>query len=62
MSNLNLSKVLQVSIDGPCVNIKFQEALLKYREQCQPAKLIAVGSYQVHIIHGAFQAGANTTP
>lgn len=49
VSDLNLSKMLQVSIDGPSLNIKFQKALLKYEEECQFSKLVYVGSFQLHV-------------
>jgi hypothetical protein len=58
VSSLNLTKMLQVSMDGPKVNHKYFNALLNYREECELPKLIDIGSCSLHIIHGAFQTGA----
>ena len=54
--------MLQVSMDGPSVDIKFAEALPKHRDECELPQLIDIGSCQLHVIHGAFQTGSNATP
>ena len=41
-----------------CVNHKYFEALENYRAECELPKLINIGSCSLHIIHGAFQTGA----
>ena len=58
--DLNLSKVLQVSMDGPSVNMKFHQNLQSYREEFELPKLIEIGSCSLHIIYGAFKTGVES--
>ena len=55
---LNLSRMLQISMDGPSTNWKFFNELSKYRCDCE---LIDIGSCGIHIMHGAFKTGAEST-
>ena len=61
ISDLNLSKILQVYIDGPSVNLKFHRDVQSSREELQLPKLIDIGSCFLHTIHGAFKIGVEST-
>ena len=42
---INLSKVIQVSMDGPSVNLKFLQELVKHREELEiEEKMIDIGT------------------
>ena len=58
ISSLNLSKMIQVSRDGPNVNIKFMEMLSKSRKEAWLPQFINFSTCKLHVIHGAFQTGA----
>ena len=59
---INSSKVLQVSMDGPYVNHLFYEKLVKHRAEIQiEQQMISIGSCGLHIIHGAFKFGFEKT-
>ena len=53
--------MLQVSVDGPIVNLNFLEKLQKDRLENQQHELINIGSCGLHAIHGAFKTGAEST-
>ena len=53
MVGISLTKLLQVSMDGPAVNWKFLELLSKEEHMT----LIEMGSCGLHVVHGAFQTG-----
>ena len=53
--------MMQVSMDGPAVNWKFYTPLQKYRSDCELHQLIDISSCGLHIIHGAFKTGAEST-
>jgi hypothetical protein len=59
MSGLPMSKILQVSMDGPNVNWAFlrllKEDLLSLDSEA--AALLELGCCGLHVIHGAFQTG-----
>ena len=57
---LDTSKMLQVSVDGPIVKLKFLEKLQKDRLENQQHELINIGSCGRYTIHGAFKAGAES--
>ena len=59
LSELTSSNLLQVSMDGTSTNWKFYESLLMDRKEHDPdlPTLINVGSFGLHVIHGAFQFG-----
>ena len=52
LEGLDLSKLVQVSMDGPNTNLKFLQEL---------RSLIDIGSCSLHIIHGAFKTGSEAT-
>ena len=51
--------MIQVSMDGPSVNLKFLQSLCNLRESEGLPGLIDIGVCQLHIMHGAFQTGAD---
>lgn len=57
LKNLNLRKLLQVSMDGPNVNLKFLKLLKKYLadefDSC--TQLLEIGSCGLQIVHNAFK-------
>ena len=61
ISDLNLNKILQVSMDGPRVNLKFHRDVQSNREERELSKLIDIGSWSPHTIHGAFKTGVEST-
>ena len=54
------NKLLQISIDGPNVNLKFLDAIAKNRDANEQHKLIFIGTCGLHVIHGAFKTGAES--
>ena len=60
VSDLDLSKIIQLSMDGPNVNWKFARTLSKDRTENGLSDLIDIGSCPLHIINGAFQTGSMT--
>ena len=59
-SKLSAPNMIQVSMDGPNVNWAFYN-LLKSREEKELSSLATIGSCGLHIMHGAFKAGAEAT-
>ena len=58
MSDLNVKKLAQVSMDGPHVNWKLLDMLEQDRSsQEQYADFLNVGSCNLHVVHGAFHSG-----
>ena len=57
LTGLNPSKMIQVSVDGPSVNLKFLESLCNLRESEGLPGLIDIGVCQQDAIDGAFQTG-----
>ena len=42
---INLSKIIQISMDGPSVNLKFLQELVKHREELEiEEKMIDIGT------------------
>ena len=60
-ADLDISKVVQLSMDGPNVNWKFAECLFRDRNEIGLSDLINFGSCSLHIVNGAFQTGATAT-
>ena len=48
---LDLSKIIQISMDGPSVNWCFYDKVVKNREEMELHQLINIGSCGLHIIH-----------
>ena len=51
---LDLSKIIQISMDGPTVNWCFYGEVVKNREEMELHQLINIGDCGLHIIHGSF--------
>ena len=61
-SAISLSKILQISMDGPHVNIKFYDCMVNDREAAAVGtKMIDIGSCGLHIVHGAFKTAFEAT-
>ena len=59
---INLSKIIQVSMDGPSVNLKFMQEIIKHREELEiEEKMIDIGTCGLHVVHGAFKCGIEST-
>ena len=50
-----LSKVLQVSMDGPNVNLKFFDMLNTKLDEKFDTSFLEIGCCSLHVVHGAFQ-------
>ena len=61
MKQLDVNKLLQISVDGPSVNQKFLEWLWKERKGDEQYQVINIGSCGLHTILGAFKTGAENT-
>ena len=61
IEGFDLSKLLQVSMDGPSVNLKFLSELKKSRDENNLPKLIDIGSCNLHTVHNGFKTGAEST-
>ena len=61
MSNVGPNKMIHVSMDGPSPNWKFIESLKRYRLENEQSQVIELGSGGLHIIHGAYKTGAEST-
>ena len=47
---INSSKIMQVSMDGPAVNLKFMQELVKHREELEiEEKIIDIGACGLHV-------------
>ena len=57
ISNLDNKKMIQISMDGPNVNLKFYEDYVTERETIHPEAhvLLDIGSCSLHVVHGAFK-------
>ena len=58
MKQLDVNKLLQISMDGPSVNHNFLEKVSKERKGDEQHQLINIGSCGIHTIHGAFKTCA----
>lgn len=62
LDGLNLDCILQLSMDGPNVNLKLQKDLAKeLRSGLDDPKLLDMGSCGIHVLHNSFKAGINGT-
>ena len=52
-----LSKIIQVSMDGPNFNLKVLDQLINQSEIQSEKSLLDMESSGLHIVHGAFQNG-----
>nr|XP_042905445.1 uncharacterized protein LOC122270779 [Parasteatoda tepidariorum] len=64
LSILNISKMVQISMDGPNVNHKFFKDLkAEIRDESQDGHpiILNMGSCGLHVLHGAFKTGIRMT-
>ena len=62
IKDLQKKKLLQISMDGPSVNWKLYENIVKeWSENDDYPGLIDIGSCSLHIVHGAFRTGVQKT-
>ena len=61
LKGFDFSKMIQLFMDGPSANLKFLEVLKKSREESDFPKLIDIGSCNLHLVHGVFKTGAEST-
>ena len=57
----NLSRFLQVSSDGPNVNLKFLGILQQKQKDAEMKDLISVSACGLHYVHHGFQHGENAS-
>ena len=48
-------------MDGPSVNLKFYDRLVKFRQECELPQLINIGVCGLHLNHGALKTGIEKT-
>ena len=58
---MNLSNMIQLSMDGPNVNWSFYQKLMAEVYDDRSRKLIDNGSCGLHVVHNAFRAGFGAT-
>jgi hypothetical protein len=58
---LDMKKMIQVSSDGPNVNIKFARELKSHLTSSDPesSELLEIGTCALHIVHGAYKGAHN---
>ena len=56
---LDPSKMIQVSMDGPNVNLKFLKELSSSRAEIEIPALVNIGTCPLHTVNNSFQTGAN---
>ena len=54
-------KNIQISMDGPNVNLKFLETVKKERKETNLSKLVDIGSFDLHTVHGSFKSVCEKT-
>ena len=62
-NKIDISKILQISMDGPNVNWKFHDLLQEHICEAgeDASALISVGSCGLHVVHNAFKTGAQAS-
>ena len=61
ISFLPLCRMLQLSMDGPNVNWSVFKMLVEHSSEHDFGTLINIGNCGLHIVHGAFQTGVQST-
>ena len=61
LEKIDLTKLIQVFMDGPSVTWSFYGKLVRKLEEAGLSALINIGSCNLHIIHGAFKTGTKAT-
>ena len=57
LSKLDMAKLLQISSDGPAVNLKFLREMDEKRSELDAPPLVDIGTCGLHTIHGSFKKG-----
>ena len=55
LKDIDSSKIIQVSMDGPNTNLKFLEEYKKRRETEELKDIIDIGTCILHTVHGSFE-------
>ena len=59
---INVSKIIQVSMDATSVNLKFLHELVKHQEELEiEEKVVDIGTCGLHVMHGAFKCSIEST-
>jgi len=61
LSGFDLSKQIQLSMDGPSVNWKVLPDMRKEREEAGLNHLVNIGSCNLHVVHGALKSATEAT-
>ena len=61
VKDLDENKLVQISMDGPNVNLKMLQKINEERTANEFHHLISIGSCGLHTVHGAFRTGAEAT-
>ena len=61
ISKVDESKVMQVSSDGPNVNLAFLKKYASLREEKELDPLIDLGTFGLHVVHSSMKAGAKAS-
>ena len=59
--NLPLQNMLQLSMDGPNVNLAVLKLHSTFRDSMEYNKIIDIGSCTLHVVHGAFKSAFKAT-
>ena len=54
-NELNSTKLIQISMDGPISNLRFLSEIKKLKINDELASLINIGSCNLHVIHGTLK-------
>ena len=60
-TSLDDKKIIQVSSDGPNINLKFLNLMRENRKENNIPELLKIGTCGLHIVHGSFKYGLNVT-
>ena len=58
LNELDMAKLIQISMNGPNSNQKFLSEIKKLRIKDELASLMDIGSCNLHVIHGTFKTGS----
>ncbi|XP_049270810.1 uncharacterized protein LOC125758087 [Rhipicephalus sanguineus] len=58
---LPLAKILQVSMDGPNVNLKFFRSFQKHLHENYQVNCLDLGTCGLHVVHNAYRAGVTAS-
>ena len=61
LEGLDLSKIIQISMDRPNLNWRFFDEIVKWWNEMEMNPFINLGSCRLHILHGAFKSGIEAT-